>query len=275
MLHRLGSGLLAASALGGALHAGIAGAQTDAQFKCQAGTSRAGQKFIGAKTKCVVKCESAARKGSAPFSDCEPPYRGSTLACIADPLKGTEAKALAAVVKACTKTPLDCPTCFSGGDCSAPGHGVATVARLERLVDQFVPAVACLDTADAEHGKCIDGTFKALSKLFASRTRCYDKCYAGERKGAVAPLSCGPPPTDPFTVSCTSGAETKAVASIDKVCFVAPAEAPACYDGAVHPPAIIPSPGTAPGWAALVESAVDTNIVPGTYCSSPSGAFVD
>ncbi len=256
----------------------VASAQTGVgvskeKFKCEASTSKAGVKFIGAKTKCILKCEAGARKGSNPFSDCEPPYGGATTFCIGDVVKGAQTKFAAGIVKACTKSAAYCPSCYSGGDCSVTGHAAATVANLEVQLDAFAPAVACEDTTDKAIAKCIDGNAKALSKFVGAKTKCYDKCLAGENKGKIPPGSCvAGAVTDVKTSDCITKASGKAAASFAKVCTVA--STPACYNDGVNPPAIIPSPSTGAGWVALVELAVDST-VPTTYCGSASGAFID
>src|SRR5262245_28830571 len=93
---------------------GIASAQgtlTDAEFKCQAGNSKAGSKFVGSKAKCAIKCQGNAAKAVEPIADCYAPYAGATNTCINDSLKGAEAKFNAAIVKACL---VDCPECYGG-----------------------------------------------------------------------------------------------------------------------------------------------------------------
>ncbi len=255
--------------------AGVADAQTKDQLKCQAGTSKAGQKFIGKKTKCILKCEANARKGKNAFADCDPPYAGSTLFCIADVAKGAQTKLAASLLKACTKKPGQCPSCYSGGDCSVTGNTAAVVANLEAQLDAFAPAVACEETTDKAIAKCIDGNAKALVKFSGAKTKCFDKCYASEAKGKTDGACTPGAVTDTKTAACIQKAEGKAIASIDKVCFTpGKTTPPACYNDGVTPPAVLPSPSTAAGWVSLVELAVDS-VVPTTYCGSPSGAFLD
>src|SRR4051812_5907333 len=89
------------------------------EFKCQTSVSKAGSKFVASKSKCAGKCIANAQKSLNPYSDCYAPYGGSTLACIADPLKGAEIKFENAIRKACDpsfKPGTDCPECYSGGD---------------------------------------------------------------------------------------------------------------------------------------------------------------
>src|SRR5262245_40255821 len=61
---------------------------TDDQFKCQAGVSKSGAKFVGAKAKCASKCLQNAIKGLHTSTECFPPYQGEAEKCIiTDPLK--------------------------------------------------------------------------------------------------------------------------------------------------------------------------------------------
>src|SRR5262245_58495751 len=74
---------------------------TKDEVKCESGTGKALSKFVGKKSKCASKCLSTARKTSGPYAGCFAPYADPTTnACITDPVKGVEAKARAAIVKA-------------------------------------------------------------------------------------------------------------------------------------------------------------------------------
>jgi len=100
----------------------------------------------------------------------------------------------------------------------------------------------------------MDNNTKVLWKLYGTRSKCYDKCYANEGKGRAAPNSCNPPATDPQTITCLGAVQSKAVTSIDKVCGPAGAS-PAC--GGSYPNGSM--------WAELMGIAVDQSI-PWTYC---------
>src|SRR5262245_55132910 len=71
------------------------------EAKCQKGVGSALVKFVGAKTKCISKCISTARKTSGPYAGCFGPgfTDPTTQTCINDPVKGAESKARAAIVK--------------------------------------------------------------------------------------------------------------------------------------------------------------------------------
>lgn len=268
MTNRFWLGICGALAVA-AFVAGPANAQDKDQFKCEASTSKAGAKFIGAKTKCVLKCESGARKGTNPYSDCNPfepvpappsGYGGATLECV----QKAETKFHDSIVKACTKTPTSCPDCYSGGDCAV--HATATVADLEAKLDIFVPLILCdpeEEAGDKAINKCLDSTGKVLSKFAGAKTKCYDKCIASEFKGKLPANSCTVgSPSDQKTIDCIAKAEGKAVAGLDKACYT-PGVDPTCW-----------IPADAAGWVGLVEASVDDTI-PVTYCGSPSGAFLN
>jgi hypothetical protein len=240
---------------------------TKDEVKCESGTGKALAKFVGKKSKCGTKCFQTARKTSGPYNGCFAPYTDPTTnACITDPVKGVEAKARASIVKACT---ADCPECYAPSVCAS---GEPFVGNTENLVDLQGPSVYCEEnggtTPSKTDAKCEDGTAKALAKFVASKSKCYDKCNQNIFKAKIPEGSCDPPATDPATQTCITTAETKAAATIDKVCFTPPATAPSCYDGTTF------RPNSGAGWVALVEGIVDSQ-VPVIACGSPSGAFVE
>jgi hypothetical protein len=263
MKHALGgfvaAGLLAGLVMAPATHAQV----TKDESKCQTGGSGVIAKFVAAKQKCITKCEAGARKGQNPATDCDPPYAGTTAACITDPVKGAEAKAVAGFQKACSK---DCPECYSGGNCTTEAN--TRVTNTETQVDVLVAVVYCDDSASGDglttlEAKCQDATAKTLAKFVGAKSKCYAKCETAEASGKLPPNSCNPPTAaDPKTAACVDKAEAKSIAGIDKACAPPKGESPECYAG---------SNGTS--LTGLVETAVDSTL-PGTYCASPSGAFV-
>ena len=111
---------------------------TKDEVKCESGTGKALAKFVGKKTKCAQKCFATQRKTTGPYNGCFAPYADPTTnACITDPVKGVEAKARAAIVKACT---ADCPECYSPSVCAT---GEPFVGNTENLVDLQGPQVYC------------------------------------------------------------------------------------------------------------------------------------
>jgi hypothetical protein len=266
-------GALLAGAVGLALGS-IASAQplTDAEFKCQQKTSKAGSKFVKSKAKCAQKCITNARKSLNPFSDCYAPYGGSTLTpCITDPTfrKGAEEKFVDAIRKSCDPTfkpGTDCPECYSGGDCTDTGEAGNRMQNIEGQIDSFGPGVFCEQPgADDDETACEQNTAKTLVKLVGSLNKCYDKCNKNARKGLILQSTCAPPATDPDTAACISAANGKCVAGVNKK----------CGDVGAVPDCTLPDdyPDGA-AWCNLVDIAVSGN-VPGTYCPSPSGAFLD
>ena len=105
------------------------------QAKCEDGVSKALVKLVGAKNKCYSKCIASAYKSGAGRGVCLPPnpVDPGVNTCIKDPVKGAEAKAAAAITKACP-TP---PSCYSAGFAST------FVSSTESKVDQRTPQVAC------------------------------------------------------------------------------------------------------------------------------------
>ena len=113
---------------------------TKDEAKCEDGVQKALVKFVGSKSKCYSKCNSTALKPGGPGRGvCQPPtpLDPKTAACIMDPSKGAEAKAKAAIVKACT---VATPSCYSGG---ATGAANSFVAAVEGQIDNTTPKVAC------------------------------------------------------------------------------------------------------------------------------------
>jgi hypothetical protein len=79
----------------------------------------------------------------------------------------------------------------------------------------------------------------------------------------VSAGSCDPPASDPKTQDCINKAETKAASKIDKKCEPLGGDRPECYGG-----------NDGSFWVGVVEAAVDAGQA-GTYCGSPSAAFLD
>lgn len=245
---------------------------TDAEFKCQAKVSKAAAKFVDKKAKCASKCLQDFWKGKhSNEADCLAPYGGSTAECIDDTVtdkKGAEDKFRDAILKSCdpgTKSNTDCPECYSGGDCSTSGEATNRVQDIEGQVDSFGPGVFCERAgATKEEQKCQLNTAKTLAKHVKGINKCYDKCFSNARKGKIDEATCAPPASDPATAECVNKADGKSIAKIDKKCADIGASPDNC--GGPYPDGA--------SWVNLVDIAITGN-VPGTYCGSPSGAFVD
>jgi hypothetical protein len=289
--------------------ASASGTLTDAEFKCQASVSKAGAKFVGAKSKCASKCLANADKSLNPYTDCYSPYGGATAQCIDDTtldLKGAEDKFRDAIRKACDpgfKAGTDCPECYSAGDCSTSGEATNRVSNIEGQVDSFGPGVYCnRPGASAAEIKCESSTAKALVKQVGGVDKCYDKCNSNIRKALVAPGQCDPPsPGDAVTSACIAKVDGKAILGIDKACGgeclggnntcgsntgtctvdkgVTQCGCNADCDAAGGDQTIKPNctnPDDYPtgsAWVNLVDIAI-SGTVPTTYCASPSGAFL-
>jgi hypothetical protein len=246
---------------------------TKDELKCESGTGKTLAKFVKNKSKCVSKCFGTQRKTSGPYADCFAPYGGLTLTCVTDPTtrKGAEEKAEDGIVKGCTK---DCPECYAASTCST---GEPNVGNTESLIDAQGPSTYCIEagagTPTKDEGKCEDGNVKALVKMVGGLNKCYSKCNTNVFNGKIPEGSCAPgngtpDPTDVPTRECLAKALGKCAESVNKACFIAPAVAPACYDGTVL------RPNTGAGWCGLVK-AVNDSQVPGIACGSPSGAFLN
>jgi hypothetical protein len=226
---------------------------TSDECGCQTATGKAQATFVQSKQKCVTKCEVGARKGKNPVTDCDPPYAGTTAACV----DKAEAKAISTGSKG--KCAKDCPECYSGGNC--PADATTRTADNEAQVDAFVPLIYCEPApTDPDEQKCQDAQAKEAAKFVKSKSVCYAKCRALECKGKVPAGSCTPPATDPKTVACIQKAEGKCTSGIDKKCT---GTTPACA-----------AFQTSAALCAAIEGAVDAGQAD-TYCASPSGAFLE
>ena len=235
---------------------------TDAEFKCEQKATQASTKFVASKSKCVSKCLTNFWKGVGSSADCFPPYGGTTAQCIDDTvldLKGAEDKFRDAIRKSCDptlKSTLDCPECYSGGDCSAAGYAGDYVQTIEGQVDSFVPGVACEIGGDAGEQKCMTNTAKALSKQVGGVVKCYLKCFANARKGLISAATCLPPAADPVTAACIAKVDGKTIIAVNKLCGDA-GQIPDCSGTDDYPDGAT--------WVNLVDIAISGNI-PNNFC---------
>jgi|CXWL01.1.fsa_nt_gi hypothetical protein len=225
---------------------------SEVEFKCQTTTSGLAGGFVYKKEKCLASCWGGVGKGIQPASDCVPPFGGKTALCISSLETKTIAKE-----SAC----LDCPECYSGGDCAA--DATARVAGLESIVDGLSPALFCDDSGSGDglsalEAKCQQRTATYLGKLANDVLKCLMNCHKREFKGRVPAGVCSSPVSDAKTVTCLTKVNAKVIVGIDRSCT----DAPECYalDGA--------------GWTAAVSPTVE-GLDGGLFCGSPSGAFVD
>jgi len=92
----------------------LGGTPTTAEAKCEDTVAKTFSKFWGAKNKCYQKCQDSMLKGKIAPGSCNPPLPSdpATASCIFDPVKGAEAKAAAAIDKACQPPGIK-PACYS------------------------------------------------------------------------------------------------------------------------------------------------------------------
>ena len=227
------------------------------QLKCQTGVSKATATFVKSKLKCAQSCLGKARKTSGPYTGCKPPdYTDpKTNACILDSEKGAEAKASAKIDKGCA---ADCPACYDGIFCP---DSTVFVGAVEQELDFIGVQIYCREAADESptkaEAKCEDTVAKSLAKFVGVKAKCYQSCITAEFKGKIPANSCtAGSPSDVATQDCITKAETKAAASIDKVCVAVPGNPP-CY-----------APGmSGAAWIAIGEDAVDV-VASAVYCGS-------
>ena len=260
----------------------------DAEFKCMVGVSKAAAKFTGAKAKCASKCQTNASKGLNPngFAECYAPYTpgDAIYKCIInDPLKpgkSAEEKYVAAIRKACDpsfKVGTDCPECYAAESIDCTQFASDRMGMNEAQIDGFGPLVFCKGSEDSptlptkEELACEQNTAKTLVKLVGSINKCYDKCKSNERKGTVTAGNCDyPAVADPALQTCLSTAKNKAILGVDKKCsVVGPVAVPDCPEGGADD-----DYNDGATWSLLVSAVTEGNQA-GTYCGSPSGAFLN
>jgi hypothetical protein len=282
------------------------------EFKCQQSANKFGAKYVGSLTKCATKCQQGFFKGDnvnypGGSQDCyDAPYGGATATCVDTPLKGANQKFTAALQKACDpaiKPTNDCPECYSaqggGNGCGLSGYAGTRQQDIENQVDTFGPGVFCKTTgATKAEQKCMQNTGKVLSKHVGALDKCFDKCFKNASKSLVNSTDCQPNPTlpnDAPTQACINAASAKTTAGVNKLCsdagvVIASLCPQFCHtnsDCDTGPPDGVCTNNncsagntsthayfTGAGWTTLVTNAIDGNI-PGTYCDSPSSAFLD
>jgi hypothetical protein len=284
---------------------------TAGEFKCQQSNNKAGGKFVASLGKCATKCQQGFFKGDVVnypggTSDCYAPYGGLTSTCVDDPilLKGANNKFSAAIKKKCdtaVSATNECPSCYNtqGGlnGCGDSGYAGAHVQDIGNQVASFGPGVFCKTTgATSDEQKCMQGTAKTLAKSVGAINKCFDKCFKNASKLLVDQADCQPNPVlpnDSAAQACISAAQGKSVLGVDKKCVTAgvnvqcPQFCTSNADCDTGPPdGVCTNNNCSAGntgttaypngtfWTNLVTNAIAGN-TPGTYCDSPSGAFID
>ncbi len=204
--------------------------------------------------KCLVACDKQALKGKVPATDCLPPYAGKTQVCVDTVI----AKADLAIAKKCD---LDCPECWSGGDCEA--HVPTLLSLVETTVDGVVPLVRC-DDAMSDDGltkteaKARQKIAVAIGAYTLGTEKCLATCRAGQASGKIPAGACdGLGTTDPKGLACLIKVANKAFDALENPEL----DTPECLAGDLP-------------FALPVLSGIIDDLDPDLFCASPSGAFV-
>jgi len=229
------------------------------EYRCSSDTAKAMGKMIVRRSRCVQQCVANARR-TLLFSDCFPGFGGTTQACVFD----AEARTRNTIIRACA---ADCPDCYQSQDrCDTAEPDVSNVGiQLDFFSESLVYCVEGNGgNATPPQAACEDAVAKAVTRLGASRIKCYTRCYAGIyarscatcTSGQLPPGSCNPPVSDPRTAQCIARASDRAAAAIDAVCSAFGAH-PQCHVDF----------GLASGqaWANLMGDAIDGQ-VPNVAC---------
>jgi hypothetical protein len=230
---------------------------TTEEYRCMAVGSRATQRWVKNRFKCVTKCFQRYWHLQSVESECLPPYGGEMLECIAG-LAGTDARLTSAIVKRCDAARgKDCPECWSGGDCSAAGEAGARPALVGPLIDALVGEVFCeRASASAEERDCQLKTSKYLAKLVRNAGRCTDTCAAKARAGTVDFVECLDRTS--FTMgTCLAGLAGRPVHAIEVACHAGFADPDGC--DAPYP--------TAADWSVRAETTFLPQLSGPTYCA--------
>jgi hypothetical protein len=243
---------------------------TIAEQRCQQRASKVMVKFGVDVAKCGIRCQRGARGGLNPITDCYAPYAGATLACLTDPLRGAQARAIEHFRRACdpdVNPSADCPECYAGGDCALAA--IDRVFGVQGQLDSLGAGLFCERQPTPPEARCMDGTTTGLVMFAKALHKCFDQCFKRARASAMpshASDACTKA-TDPVLTDCLSSrAYGKAIARIDAAC-TPPRGSP--------PPCLLQSgPMNGSQWTNLIGLAAMGNI-PIKYCGSPSGAFVE
>jgi hypothetical protein len=230
---------------------------TTEEYRCMSVASRASQRFVKNRFKCVTKCFQRYWALQSVEAECVPPYAGETLACIAA-ADGVDARLTAAIVKKCdVARGKDCPECWSGGDCSASGEAGARPDVLGPPIDALLGEVFCERASAAQDERdCQLKTSKYLAKLVRNVGRCADVCAAQARAGAVDFAQCLDA-SSPTMGVCLAALRARPVAAIYAACEDKFADPDGCGD---------PYPA-ADDWAAIAESTFLPELGGPNYCS--------
>ncbi len=115
---------------------------TKGEAKCQDSTAKTLAKFVGAKSKCYAKCETAEASGKLPPNSCNPPVAADpkTAACV----QKAEQKSIDGINKACAPPKGESPECYGSSV-----TGAFLTATVEAAVDGTLPATYCASPSGA------------------------------------------------------------------------------------------------------------------------------
>jgi hypothetical protein len=235
--------------------AGVAvAAPTKEEAACQQQAARQLGTAALKRIKCLVACDKQSLKGKVPAANCLPPYAGATRTCVDTVIE----KARIAIAKKCD---LDCPECWSGGDCGT--HVPGLLSLVESTIDGVVPLVVCDDSASP------DGLSKAEAKgrqkaavivgVYTLGTeKCLATCRAGEASGKIPAGSCdGLETSDPKGLACLIKVADKAFVALESPKL----DRPECLADELD-------------FALPYLSGIIDDLDPELFCASPSGAFL-
>jgi hypothetical protein len=204
--------------------------------------------------KCLVACDKRALKNKVPAADCLPPYGSKTRTCVDTVI----AKARIAIDEKCD---LDCPECWSGGDCAA--HVPSLLSLVETTVDGVVPLVRCDDGLSddgltKDEAKARQKVAVAIGAYTLGTEKCLATCRAGEASGKIPRGACaGLATTDPKGLACLIKVADKAFVTLENPEL----DTPECLASDL--------PFALPYLSGIVD-----DLDPALFCASPSGAFV-
>ncbi len=236
------------------LATGAHAAPTKDEAACQQQAARQLGTAALKRIKCLVACDKQAQKGKVPGTDCLPPYAGATRTCV--DVVGT--KALGTIAKKCT---LDCPECWSGGDCDA--HTAGLLSTVTTVLDGVVPLVRCDDGASPDgltktEAKARQKVATTVGTYALGTEKCLATCRAGESSGKIPAGSCeGLESTDPKALACLIKVAIKAFDTLEDPDL----DTPECL--APDLPFALP-----------VLGGIVDDLDPQIFCASPSAAFV-
>jgi hypothetical protein len=204
--------------------------------------------------KCLVACDKQALKGKVPEANCLPPYAGPTRTCV----DTVVAKAAVAIDKKCD---VDCPECWSGGDCDE--HVPGLLSFVETTLDDVVPFVRCDDAMSTDgltkaEAKARQKIATTIGTYTLGTEKCLATCRAGQSAGKIPAGACdGLGTTDPKGLACLIKVGDKTFDALNDPKL----DLPECLEDVAQ-------------IALPYVSGIIDELDPELFCASPSGAFL-